>query len=92
MIVFADAAGDGVEADGDFTFEVAADCVQPQAQPLASFLVLGTIVVMPGSLRVGSVRVEGLSTPVHKEVEAFAVFHGQAVFFPSMDTPSVFCL
>ena len=29
---------DGVEADGDFAFEVTADCVQRQAEPLAGFL------------------------------------------------------
>jgi len=32
--------GHGVEADGDFTFELAADGVQRQAEALAGFLVL----------------------------------------------------
>jgi hypothetical protein len=32
LVVFADAVGNGVEADGDFTFEVAADGVQRQAK------------------------------------------------------------
>ena len=40
MIVFAVAAGDGAEADGDFTLEVAAGCVQRQTESLAGFLVL----------------------------------------------------
>jgi hypothetical protein len=46
---------DGVEANGDFAFEVATDCVQCGAQPLAGLLVLGTVVIMPGTFRVGSV-------------------------------------
>jgi hypothetical protein len=70
LIIFADAAGDGVEADGDFTFEVAADCVGGQTQPLAGSLVLGlTVVVMTVTFRVGSVGLEGLGTPVGEEVE-----------------------
>ena len=36
-----------VEADSDFAFEVAADCVGCQAEPLAGFLVLGPVIVMP---------------------------------------------
>jgi hypothetical protein len=38
---------DGVKADGDFALKVAADCVKRQTQPLAGFLVLGTVIVMP---------------------------------------------
>jgi hypothetical protein len=43
---------DGVEADGDFALKVAADCVQRQVKPLAGFLVLGTLVVIPAAFRV----------------------------------------
>jgi len=50
---------DGVETDGDFTFEVAADCVQRQAETLAGFLVLGPVVVMPATFRVRSAGLEG---------------------------------
>jgi hypothetical protein len=32
---------DRVEADGDFAFQMAADCAQCQAEPLAGFLSLG---------------------------------------------------
>jgi hypothetical protein len=60
---------DGVEADGDFPFEVAADSAQRQAEPLAGFLVLGAVVVMPPTSWVGSVGLEGVSTPVYEEVE-----------------------
>ena len=60
---------DGVETDGDFAFEVAADCVQRQAEPLAGFLVLGPIVVMPCTFRVRPVGLQGVSTAVHKEAE-----------------------
>ena len=60
---------DRVEADGDFALEVAADCVRCQAEPLAGFLVLGTIVIMPGTFRVRPVGLEGVSTPAHKEAE-----------------------
>jgi hypothetical protein len=37
LIVFADAAGDGVEADGDFTFEVAAGCAKNPTLDRSSF-------------------------------------------------------
>ena len=60
---------DRVEADSDFALKVAADCVQRQAEPLACFLVLGTVVVMPGIFRVRPVGLEGISPPVHKETE-----------------------
>ncbi len=32
---------DRVEADGDFAFQMAADCAQCQAEPMAGFLSLG---------------------------------------------------
>ena len=38
---------DGVKADGDFPFQVAANCVSCQAEPLAGFLIVGTVIVMP---------------------------------------------
>ena len=61
---------DRVEADSDFAFEVAADCVRCQAEPLAGFLVGGTIVVMPATSRVRPAGLEGVGRPVHKETEA----------------------
>jgi len=67
---------DGVEADSDFAFEVAADCVQRQAEPLAGFLVLGPIVAMPATFRVGSVGLEGVSTPVNEEAEVIRHYAG----------------
>jgi hypothetical protein len=48
---------------------VAADGVQREAEPLAGFLVLGMVVVMPGAFRVRSVGLEGVSSPVDEEVE-----------------------
>jgi hypothetical protein len=60
---------DGVKADGYFTFEVQTDGVQPQANPLAGFLVLGSVVIMPGTFWVGSVGLKSVSTPVDKELE-----------------------
>jgi hypothetical protein len=60
---------DGVEADSDFASEVAADCVQRQAEPLAGLLILGTVVVMPGTFWVRPVGLERVSTPLDEEVE-----------------------
>jgi hypothetical protein len=59
----------GVETDGDFAFEVATDGVGCQAQSLTRFLVLGTVVVMPGTFWAGSIGLEGVSTPVDEEAE-----------------------
>jgi hypothetical protein len=70
---------DRVEADGDFALEVAADCVRCQAEPLAGFLVLGTIVIMPGAFRVGSVGLEGVSTPVYEEAEVIRHHTGRRI-------------
>jgi hypothetical protein len=58
-----------VKADGDFAFKVAADCVQRQAEPLAGFLILGTVVVMPATFQVRAVGLEGVGPPVYEEVE-----------------------
>jgi hypothetical protein len=69
LVVFGDAAGDGVEADHDFAFDVTADCVQRQAEPLAGFLVPGTVVVMPAILRVRSVGLKGVGPTVDEEAE-----------------------
>ena len=55
---------DGVEANGNFAFEVAADCVQRQAEPLAGFLVLGAVVVMPAACRVRPVGLQGISPTI----------------------------
>jgi len=70
---------DGVEADGDFAFEVAADCVKCQAEPLTGFLVGGTVVVMPGTFQVRPVGLEGVSPPVHKEVEVVRHHAGRRI-------------
>ena len=67
---------DGVEADSDFAFEVAADCVQRQAQPLAGSLVLGSVIVMPGTFRVGSVGLEGVGAAVNEETEVIRYHPG----------------
>jgi hypothetical protein len=67
---------DRVEADGDFAFEVAADCVQRQAEPLAGFPVLGPVVVMPGTFQVGSVGLESVGTPVDEETEVICYHSG----------------
>jgi hypothetical protein len=60
---------DGIQTDGDFTVEVATNCVQRQALPLAAFLVLGTVVVVPGAFRVWPVRLEGVGPAVDEEME-----------------------
>jgi hypothetical protein len=63
---------DGVEANSDFALEVAADCFNRQAEPLAGFLVLRTVVVMPATFRVRPVGLEGVSTPVDDEAEVMS--------------------
>ena len=60
---------DGVKADSDFAFQVAADCVQRQAEPLVGFLVLGTVVVMAGTFRVRPVGLEGVGPPIDEEAK-----------------------
>jgi hypothetical protein len=60
---------DGVKAEGDVAFEVTPDCVQRKAEPLASLLVLGPVVVMSGISRAGSVGLERVGTAVHEEME-----------------------
>ena len=44
---------DGVKADGDFPFQVAADGVWRQAESLAGFLVVGPVVIMMAVFRCG---------------------------------------
>jgi hypothetical protein len=60
---------DRVEADGDFAFEVAADCVQRETKPLAGLPVLGPIVIVAGTFRVGSIGLKGVGPPVDEEAE-----------------------
>ena len=60
---------DGVKADGDLAFQVAADCVQHQAEPLPGFPVLGTVIIMPCTFGVRPVGLQGVSPTVGKEVE-----------------------
>src|ERR1035437_5664933 len=55
---------DRVEAYGDFAFEVATDCVQREAEPLAGALVLWPVVVMPGRFWAGSIGLEGVGPAV----------------------------
>jgi hypothetical protein len=49
--------------------EVAADCFQRQAEPLAGFLVLRPVVVIAGTFRVRTVGLEGVSPPVHEKAK-----------------------
>jgi hypothetical protein len=67
---------DRVEADSDFAFEVTADCIGCQAEPLAGFLILGTVVVMAATSWMGSVGLKGVSTPVNEEVEVISHYAG----------------
>jgi hypothetical protein len=60
---------DCVEADGDFALEVAADCIEREAAPLAGFPVLGPIVIMPGTYRVRPIGLEGVSPTIDEEAE-----------------------
>jgi len=60
---------DSVQTDGDFAFKVATDCVWRQVQPLARGLVLGSIVIMPGTFWAGSVGLEGVGPAVDKETK-----------------------
>jgi hypothetical protein len=60
---------DRVEADSDFAFDVAADCVQRQAEPLAGFLVLGPVVIMPAAFRARPVGLECVGPAVDEEAE-----------------------
>jgi hypothetical protein len=60
---------EGVKADGDFALQVTADGVQRQAQPLAGFLIVEPVVVMPGAFWVGSIGLEGVSPAVDEETE-----------------------
>ena len=60
---------DGVEAEGDFAFEVAADCLQRQAEPVAGSPVLGSVVIMAAGFRVRSARLECVGTSVNEEAK-----------------------
>jgi hypothetical protein len=60
---------DGVKADGDFAFQVAADGVWRQAESLAGFLIGGTVVIMAATFWVRPVGLEGIGPPVDEEVE-----------------------
>jgi hypothetical protein len=60
---------DCVEADSDFAFEVATDCVQRQAEPLAGFLALGPVVVMLGIFRVGMAGLERVGATINEEAK-----------------------
>ncbi len=70
---------DRVEADSDFAFEVAADCVRCQAEPLAGFVVLGTVVVMPGAFRVRPVGLEGVGPAVDEEAKVIRHHTGRRI-------------
>jgi len=59
----------GVKTDGDIAFEVAVDCVKSQAEPLAGFPVLGTIVVVSGTFWMRAGGLEGVGPPVYEEAE-----------------------
>jgi hypothetical protein len=67
---------DRVEADSDFALKVVADCVQRQTEALAGSLVLGTVVIMPGTFRVGSVGLEGVGAAVDEETEVICHHSG----------------
>jgi len=68
---------DGVKADGDFAFKVATDCVQRQAEPLAGFLILGTVVVMPATVRVRPVGLECVGPAVDEQAEVVSHHTGR---------------
>jgi hypothetical protein len=63
--------------EGDFAFEVAADCVQRQAEPLAGFLALGTVVIMPTAFWVGPVGLEGVGATIDEETEVIRPYAGR---------------
>jgi hypothetical protein len=67
---------DCVKADGDFAFEVATECVQREAEPLAGVPVPGPIIIMPGALWAGSVGLEGVGPSVDEEVEVIRHYAG----------------
>jgi len=60
---------DGVEADGDFAFEVAADDVWRQAVSLAGFVILGPVIVMLAGFRVRAVRLKRVRPAIHKDAK-----------------------
>jgi len=70
---------DRIEADSDFALKVATGCVQRQAQPLVRFLVLGTVVIMPGTFRVRPVGLESVGPAVDEEMEVIR-HHGVGCF------------
>jgi hypothetical protein len=66
-------------SNGDFAFQMVADSVQHQAEPLAGFLVLGPVVVMPGTFLVWSVGLEGVSSPVGEEAKVVRPHAGERI-------------
>jgi hypothetical protein len=60
---------DGVEADRDFAFEVAADGIWRQAESLARCLVGRPIIIMMASFAMRPVGLEGVRPAIHKEAE-----------------------
>jgi hypothetical protein len=60
---------DGVKADGDFSFQVAADGVWRQAEPLARCLVDGPVIIMMASFPMRPVGLKGVRPPVHEEAK-----------------------
>jgi hypothetical protein len=79
LIVFADAAGDGVEADSDFALKVATDRVRRKAEPLPGSLIFGTVIVMTGTFWMGPVGLEGVSPVVDEELEIIRHHAGGAL-------------
>jgi hypothetical protein len=67
---------DGVKANCYFAFQVAADGVWCQAEPLACGLIGGPVVVMPATVWVRTVGLEGVSPPIHEEAEVIRHYTG----------------
>jgi hypothetical protein len=59
----------GVKADSDFAFEVAADGVWRQAESLARCLVGGPVIIMMASFPMRPVGLEGVRPAIHKEAK-----------------------
>ena len=60
---------DGVKADGDFPFQMAADGVWHQAEALARCLVDGPVIIMMASFPMRPVGLKGVRPPVHEEAK-----------------------
>jgi hypothetical protein len=67
---------DGVKANGDFPFQVAADGVWRQTESLARCLVGGPVIIMMASYPMRPVGLNGVGPAIHEEAKIIGHNHG----------------